>query len=616
VTSAGALPSAIERAVAALSAVTACAVEDTPIHDLLGHRWVVAVTLQLADSSAFVKARTRWCVLIDEEYPFGPIAIHPASAGGLTVTFQHQERNGLAAPGCSWRLGKLCLDSPFRAIRQGTVPRDPVGDADGRLRWHVERALLWLGAAAAGTLVAAGDPFELPARPYAAEKNLVGIRLVHDEGGQSLSRWIAQPKKAGTAVIAGLPGVTTVLAVAEFKASSGASIRAWKGRGVKPIGEPPFAMWALWPGPIVNPPWQAPGTWGALRRVGRAQGVDVDILLKQMAPRLRGAKKRGLLLLGYPMPERVGDRPVEIHWDAVVLPKVPPASTPPRGFRANATGSWQRDRLSTFGDAVALEYIHTENWSAERLQARGRLPPTLCRANVAIIGVGALGSLLAEHLVRAGVRTINLFDGDALAAGNICRHAATLVDVGANKADAVTRRLLEVSPAASVKAVGLSLEGGANFVIDALEDSDIVIDCTASNEALSSLATGWWSSPRIFASFSLGAAARRLYSYATIGHQFPLPAFRAAIDPLVISDVTSQSSTTEVYEGPGCWAPLFPARYDDISLAAAVCVKELETVITKRPVADRLRVFERKEIDDEFAGFGVVAIKDLRGSAP
>lgn len=169
---------------------------------------------------------------------------------------------------------------------------------------------------------------------------------------------------------------------------------------------------------------------------------------------------------------------------------------------------------------------------------------------------------------------------------------------------------------ASARPVGLSLDGGANLIIDALDDSDIVIDCTASDEALVSLSTGWWSSPRIFASFSLGAAARRLYSYGTLGHQFSLPAFRAAIDPLLASKDASHSSTSELYEGPGCWAPLFPARYDDVSLAAAVCVKELETLASKRPISGRFRVFERKEVDGEFAGYTSVSITAQQGSSP
>jgi hypothetical protein len=618
VTTAGQLPQlplAIGRAVAGLSAVVACAVEGTPSYDVLGHRWVLKVALQPSASTAFVNGRTRWCVLIDEEYPFGSIAVHPASVGGLTATFQHQERNQPAQTGGEWRSGKLCLDSPLRAIRGATFPRDPVGNADERLRWHVDRALEWLGAAAAGTLVAVGDPFELPARPYTTEKDLAGIRVVHDEGGESLSSWTAQPKKAGNVVIAELPGVSTVLVVAEVKALSGASIRKWEGRRVQPVKEPPFAMWSLWPCPIVNPPWQAPGTWGALRRAGRTQGVDVDVLLKQMASRLRGTKTRGLLFLGYPMPEHVGGEPIEIHWDTVVLPKVPPASTAPRGFRANSNGWWQRDRLSTFGDTVALDYLHTENWSAARLQARGRLPPSLCGAKVAIIGVGALGSVLAEYLVRAGVRTITIFDGDALAAGNICRHAATLLDVGVNKADAVAKRLRQVSAVATVEPVSESLEGGAALITNALDDSDIVVDCTASDEALISLATGWWASPRIFASFSLGAAARRLYSYGTLGHQFPLPAFRAAIDPLVFPDAIVQANTRELYEGPGCWAPLYPARYDDISLAAAVCVKELEALIIQRPPNGRFRVFEREDRDGEFAGYASISRPEQQGAA-
>lgn len=66
--------------------------------------------------------------------------------------------------------------------------------------------------------------------------------------------------------------------------------------------------------------------------------------------------------------------------------------------------------------------------------------------NIAVIGVGALGSVLSEVLVRAGVKNIALIDEDVLESGNVHRHMATLVDVGKSKVPVIALRLRQISP--------------------------------------------------------------------------------------------------------------------------------------------------------------------------
>ena len=67
---------------------------------------------------------------------------------------------------------------------------------------------------------------------------------------------------------------------------------------------------------------------------------------------------------------------------------------------------------------------------------------TLCNTKIAIIGLGAIGSLLAEMLVRSGVGGLTLVDGDTIRPGNCIRHVATLNDVGRNKAEVVRDRII------------------------------------------------------------------------------------------------------------------------------------------------------------------------------
>jgi len=595
------VPVAIERGLRGLRCIAACVVEDGLRFDAGAKRWVVGLSLQRDTGARFVGTTTRWCVLLDRSYPFGEVSFYPANKGGLTATFPHQQRNTPARDGRGWRGGKLCLDFPLSGKRRLTFVRDPVGDADSRLSWHVERALEWLQRAAHDELLATGDPFELPARPHTTARAWLRQRVIHDETPASFGFWGGRIGTFGS-VHFGLVTDLDAIGVAQFDDEHGVPIREWTGRALANCTVGGF--WWLWRNPIVLPPWQAPGTWGELRRSARAAQFDVDAMLRRVLRSLRGAKTSHLLLLGYPVPLRLGADASEIHWDALLLPRLAEATgKPPSGFRPNALGWWHRDRYGAFADKVPLQYLYTENWSSERLQARGRLPQAVRDVRVALLGVGALGSILAEILVRAGLKDIALVDEDQLEAGNVCRHVATLADVGKGKVETVARRLRQLSPAVRVAEINEDLSGNPQTLTEQLEPYDVVIDCTASDEVVMLLATAWCSVPRVFASFSLGYGGKRLFSFGVSSHAFPQPEFAAKVRPWLEHDAATWANTEDVLEGAGCWSPLFPARHDDVVLAAATCAKELEALVAQRPRAPRFRVFAQTTSLEGFQGF-------------
>jgi hypothetical protein len=217
--------------------------------------------------------------------------------------------------------------------------------------------------------------------------------------------------------------------------------------------------------------------------------------------------------------------------------------------------------------------------------------------------LGALGSVLAEMLVRAGVYDITLVDGELLEAGNVCRHTATLSQVGTSKVAVVAERLRQISPAARVTEIPNALQSSATAIVQEFDNFDVIIDCTASDAVLAVLASAWWPIPRIFASFSIGYAGKRVFSFGMSGHQFPQDEFATNLRPWLEQDGNTWDASEEVLEGAGCWSPLFPARYDDIVLAASTCVKELELLVAKRPLAPRFRVFTQESSDEGFQGF-------------
>jgi hypothetical protein len=212
---------------------------------------------------------------------------------------------------------------------------------------------------------------------------------------------------------------------------------------------------------------------------------------------------------------------------------------------------------------------------------------------IAILGVGALGSIVAELLVRAGVTRLTLVDDDVLTAGNICRHSATLAEVGSGKVDVVARRLVQISPHARIVQHGERIPSSPDVLVDLLDSSGIIVDCTGSNDALEMLARAWWPIPRLFLSASVGYAARRFFSFVAFGNQFPIGVFGSMMRPWLAEESAAWAAHGEFLEGAGCWSPLFPARYDDILLAASACVKKIEKIAVKLPVVPLLDVFEQ-----------------------
>ncbi|MFJ7205323.1 ThiF family adenylyltransferase [Streptomyces sp. NPDC098789] len=79
-------------------------------------------------------------------------------------------------------------------------------------------------------------------------------------------------------------------------------------------------------------------------------------------------------------------------------------------------------------------------------RTQGLLSPELKDAHVLLVGVGSVGSYLAEVLVRSGVGRLTLVDPDRVEPANLGRSLFGVRDIGRNKAKATARRLRKVNP--------------------------------------------------------------------------------------------------------------------------------------------------------------------------
>ena len=100
-------------------------------------------------------------------------------------------------------------------------------------------------------------------------------------------------------------------------------------------------------------------------------------------------------------------------------------------------------------------------------------------AHAVIVGIGGVGSWVAEALARSGVGRITLIDLDVVAESNLNRQShATIVNLGRNKVDAMRDRIASFAPDCVVTCiddfvdtnnVATTLPADATFVIDAID---------------------------------------------------------------------------------------------------------------------------------------------------
>ncbi len=123
----------------------------------------------------------------------------------------------------------------------------------------------------------------------------------------------------------------------------------------------------------------------------------------------------------------------------------------------------------------------------------------LQEATVAVVGVGALGSVAAELLCRSGIGRLLLIDRDCVELSNLHRQSLyTEADAaeGMLKAKAAARRLGEIN--GEVQVVPRALELSGTNAPGLLEDADLIIDGTdnlysryAINDAALELGVPW-----------------------------------------------------------------------------------------------------------------------------
>ena len=129
------------------------------------------------------------------------------------------------------------------------------------------------------------------------------------------------------------------------------------------------------------------------------------------------------------------------------------------------------------------EWVHGRDQNPETRVLRGK--------QIVIVGVGSVGSIVADLLVKAGVGKLTLVDPQELDSANSSRHLLGAPSVAVNKAEAVAHNLTERFPHLSATAVAKSITDLLQPVAASLRSSDLTI-CLTGNWPTESLLNAVW----------------------------------------------------------------------------------------------------------------------------
>lgn len=279
--------------------------------------------------------------------------------------------------------------------------------------------------------------------------------------------------------------------------------------------------------------------------------------------------RRIAMTVGYTIPSG------EVQWQTMLIP----IDQPPFAVEAiKIPGTKQKQWIAHFikGDILWGETI---NCSYEHFFGRGAYPQKIVDSNILIIGVGAIGSMIAVALTRCGARKVTLYDYDDKMPGNICRSEYTFVQGTGAKVYELSRILQGISPFIKCKSwdndldrlikKSIGYEEAKDKVREFLNEFDIIFDCSTDNDMMRCL--------------DLFGLESHIVNLSITNHAKELV---CGFSPHVmgfVEDVYTRllsSNLDDVFNPTGCWNPTFKASYTDIACMVELAMKHIVKMLS------------------------------------
>lgn len=227
-----------------------------------------------------------------------------------------------------------------------------------------------------------------------------------------------------------------------------------------------------------------------------------------------------------------------------------------------------------------IQWAETVDISYKYFFGRGAMPEELANKKMLIMGVGAIGSIIAETLTRCGAKNISLYDIDNKEPGNVCRSSYPFYTGITEKTLDMGSLLRQISPhveCTSLKPiVDLVIKSYAvehedkSALAGFFDEFDVIFDCTTDNQLM-----------RVMD--SVGAKAQLVNLSITNHAQDLICAFSPNVTEtvLLIYDLLKRDTETDMYNPTGCWNPTFKASYNDIECKVQIALKYIIKMLSR-----------------------------------
>lgn len=490
----------------------------------------------------------------------------PSSYPFTEPSFFLNDRAHWVFPHLSLSTGKVCL-MESRATR------------NERLLYERTRDLVdWIRDAATNQLMPSGARYEIP--DFALSGDQTGLMVRFDEDEDSCATWITSLANRGQA---------TLSSACNF---SGQFVLKWTDQSGSLIREGRFDSSAVESSRTTTAGWlmlskleftqhRPPVTWSELETMAGDAGIDLRGLMKN-AWNKHDSSMPSLLLVGARIPETVGQSQKEVHWQACVYPSMHDVKRKLKRSRKHQKSRdlWRQLEGDLFGKPETIGWIRSSNIAPGRIGARGLLPAAVRATTFGVIGCGAIGSQLAEKLVRGGCSSLVLVDGDVVEIGNLARHTLDSRFEFSGKARSMAHKLRCLSPYVDATAFSGTIQAAAQS--DAarrpLATVNLIVNATAEEHLIEFIDKFAASETQAVVSVYIDNFARFgtvLYTPPGKSHWEQYQKFLVNIDsceddfPRDEYFETFGGNETYLREGVGCWHPTFPA-----------CGHEVESVVS------------------------------------
>lgn len=289
---------------------------------------------------------------------------------------------------------------------------------------------------------------------------------------------------------------------------------------------------------------------------------------------LHDFQKRALAKFeGRTVPIFVGYKTIatEIHWQVAILQigKFPLVGIPEK-IGGRKTGRWKSELTNE-----EISWALSRNCSYKYFFGRGTLSKNITDKKILILGIGAIGSIVATTLIRGGCKFVDLADHDTKEPENVCR-SEYIFDSGINdKVEELTRILSSISPFVEIASfkkdcfeklikVFHRKKEAKELFTSTLNQYDIIFDCTTDNDLMYILNSLELKSDLINMSITNHAKDLVCAFYPNI-YKFVDNQFRNILE----------NDLEDLYNPTGCWSPTFKASYNDINVLVQMALKQI-----------------------------------------